>query len=182
MSARPDCASVASVLRPWPVADTRVRADSLGGRSTTCSPSAKACSRCACRCPGILRSPTSAPASASPPPASPPTWRRRRHTGPGQQWPSSPAMISIVAGRLCGPIGGNFRISQPGQPDANVWDSYAARAAVRELSFRISMVAATGAFRSSTWTYLPQPVHGEMLPTWLACRPRRIRGVRCGFS
>jgi hypothetical protein len=35
-----ECASVASVLRPCPVANTRVRADSLGGKSTTCSPSA----------------------------------------------------------------------------------------------------------------------------------------------
>ena len=31
---------MASVLRPCPVANTRVRADSLGGTSTTCSPSA----------------------------------------------------------------------------------------------------------------------------------------------
>ena len=30
-----ECASVASVLRPCPVANTRVRADSLGGTSTT---------------------------------------------------------------------------------------------------------------------------------------------------
>ena len=31
-------ASVASVLRPWPVANTRARADSFGGTSTTSSP------------------------------------------------------------------------------------------------------------------------------------------------
>ncbi|WP_375504910.1 hypothetical protein [uncultured Jatrophihabitans sp.] len=33
-----ECASVASVLRPCPVANTRVRADSFGGTSTTVSP------------------------------------------------------------------------------------------------------------------------------------------------
>ncbi len=33
-----ECASVASVLRPWPVAKTRARADSFGGTSITCSP------------------------------------------------------------------------------------------------------------------------------------------------
>ena len=36
-----ECASVASVLRPCPVANTRARADSFGGTSTTCSPSAR---------------------------------------------------------------------------------------------------------------------------------------------
>ena len=35
-----ECASVASVLRPWPVAKTRARADSFGGTSITCSPAA----------------------------------------------------------------------------------------------------------------------------------------------
>jgi hypothetical protein len=34
------CASVASVLQPWPAANTRVRADSLGGTSATCPPPA----------------------------------------------------------------------------------------------------------------------------------------------
>jgi hypothetical protein len=34
------CASVASVLRPCPVANTRIRAGSLAGTSMTCSPSA----------------------------------------------------------------------------------------------------------------------------------------------
>ena len=33
-----ECASVASVLRPCPVVNTRARADSFGGTSTTCSP------------------------------------------------------------------------------------------------------------------------------------------------
>jgi hypothetical protein len=55
-----------------PVADTRVRADSLGGTSTTCSPSA--ISRVAmCR-----RPPRSAPASGAPPG----TRTRRSRTGP----------------------------------------------------------------------------------------------------
>ena len=36
-----ECASVASVLRPWPVANTRARADSLGGTSMTSSPSSR---------------------------------------------------------------------------------------------------------------------------------------------
>ena len=31
---------MASVLRPWPVENTRTRPDSFGGTSTTCSPSA----------------------------------------------------------------------------------------------------------------------------------------------
>ena len=82
-----ECASVASVLRPWPVANTRMRADSLGGTSTTCSPSAK--SRFA-RCLPMPWHPSiahSGPASAWPPPASPHTRRRRCHTGPGQQRP-----------------------------------------------------------------------------------------------
>ena len=35
-----ECASVASVLRPCPVAKTRARAESFGGTSTTSSPSA----------------------------------------------------------------------------------------------------------------------------------------------
>jgi hypothetical protein len=35
-----ECASVASVLRPWPVENTRARAESLGGTSTTSWPSA----------------------------------------------------------------------------------------------------------------------------------------------
>ena len=44
-----ECASVASVLRPCPVLNDRARADSLGGTSTTCSPSARSRTRCACR-------------------------------------------------------------------------------------------------------------------------------------
>ncbi len=35
-----ECASVASVLRPWPVAKIRTRADIFAGTSTTSSPSA----------------------------------------------------------------------------------------------------------------------------------------------
>ena len=73
-----ECASVASVLRPCPVANTRVRADSLGGTSTTCSPSASSRLRdvpadalAALDRPGPLRPPP------APPPASPGTRRRR---------------------------------------------------------------------------------------------------------
>jgi hypothetical protein len=47
-----ECASVASVLRPGPVANTRARADSFGGTSTICSPSASSRRRGAGRCPG----------------------------------------------------------------------------------------------------------------------------------
>jgi hypothetical protein len=35
-----ECASVASVLRPWPVEKTRARAESFGGTSTTAWPAA----------------------------------------------------------------------------------------------------------------------------------------------
>jgi hypothetical protein len=40
-----ECASRASVLRLWPVSKRRIRAASLAGTSTTCSPSSR--SRCA---------------------------------------------------------------------------------------------------------------------------------------
>jgi hypothetical protein len=72
-----ECASVASVLRPWPVENTRTRADSFGGTSTTCSSSA---SRRVATCRPIRcspRQPRRAPASASRPAA----WRRIRAVG-----------------------------------------------------------------------------------------------------
>jgi hypothetical protein len=51
-------ASVASVLRPCPVANTRALAESFGGTSMTSSPSASAgVGRCAGRCPDTPRSP-----------------------------------------------------------------------------------------------------------------------------
>jgi hypothetical protein len=98
------CAPVASVLRPCPVANTRVRADSLGGTSTTCSPSAS--SRFA-RCLPIPWHPSTAQirsgqcftfVSIAAYPAASVAYR------PPPRMASSPAMISMVAERLCGSI------------------------------------------------------------------------------
>jgi hypothetical protein len=99
-----ECASVASVLRPCPVANTRVRADSLGGTSTTCSPSARSLfamclpmpwhpSIAHIRCGQRLAS-----ASIAVYPSASVAYRPRPATA------SSPAMTSIVAVRLCGSI------------------------------------------------------------------------------
>jgi hypothetical protein len=99
-----ECASVASVLRPCPVANTRARADSFGGTSTTCSPSA---SSLLAMCPPMPWQPSiahvrsghrRARASIARYPAASVAYRSTPSTV------SSPAMISIVAHRLCGSI------------------------------------------------------------------------------
>ena len=99
ISSAAECASVASVLRPCPVASTRVRADSLAGTSTTRSPSA--ISRIA-RCRPVPWQPPvaqcrTARSIARQPEASVP-YR------PAPRTLSSPAMTSIAADRLCGSI------------------------------------------------------------------------------
>ena len=100
-----ECASVASVLRPWPVANTRARADSFGGTSTTVlavgdqpvrdvpADAAAALDR-----PRPIREP---PRRAR---ASPDSRSRSVPNRPPPSTVSSPAITSIVADRLCGSI------------------------------------------------------------------------------
>jgi hypothetical protein len=82
-----ECASVASVLRPCPVENTRVRADSFAGTSTTVSPSLSrrrrpAVARDAGPHPGSPRPPTPAAGTAGPRPAAAGNPRCRCRTGP----------------------------------------------------------------------------------------------------
>ncbi len=99
-----ECASVASFLRPCPVANTRARADSFGGTSTTRSPSAK--SRFA-MCRPIPLQPSIAHTrsahrrtdlSSSPYPS------LSVQNRPPPTIASSAFMTSIVTDRLCGSI------------------------------------------------------------------------------
>jgi hypothetical protein len=66
-----ECASVASVLRPCPVANTRVRRTAWAAHPPRPRPRPAAGSRCAGRCPDSPRSPRSAPATAAPLPHRP---------------------------------------------------------------------------------------------------------------
>ncbi len=98
-----ECASVASVLRPWPVSNTRTRAASFAGTSTTVSPSAN--SRAASGRPPRWRPPppTPAPATAAQTPAAAGNRPCPSETG---RWPagSRSSRTSIVADRLCGSV------------------------------------------------------------------------------
>ena len=99
-----ECASVASVLRPWPLANTRPGRTAWAARRPPVRRRPAAGWRYAGQCPGSPRSPRPAPASRC---ASASIDRYPAVSVanlPTPRTASSLAMISIVADRLCGSI------------------------------------------------------------------------------